>query len=110
MQRIVGVLLVLLAVGWLASQMPAPPDTKQPRTVSWRRTSDGWERAHWLYGDRSHRPPVLHPALVGMVLLLFASSALIGLGPDAGRKGRRRAALSAAKPVALNCRSPSGRE
>jgi hypothetical protein len=82
MQRIVGALLVLWGLGWLASEIPIAPDHEQPRTTSWRRTSDGWERAEWLYGNGSRQPPALHPAIVGLALLLFALAALLGLAPD----------------------------
>ncbi len=110
MVRIVGVLLVLLAVVWLASQIPATPSAEQPRTDSWRRTCNGWERAEWLYGDQSHRPPALHPALVGMVLLLFASAALIGLSPEAGRIRRTCVPVSAAaSPATFNRKNQSKR-
>jgi hypothetical protein len=85
MQRIVAVLLVLWGLGWLASQIPAPPDPQPPPASSWRRTSDGWERAEWLSGNPLRRQPALHPAVVGLVLLLFASAALIGLSPDEHR-------------------------
>ena len=79
MQRIVGVLLILWGLGWLASQIPATPDHPPPPASSWRRTCDGWERADWLSGDMSPRQPALHPVVVGLVLLLFALAGLIGL-------------------------------
>jgi hypothetical protein len=85
MQRIVAVLLVLWGVGWVASQIPAAPEVQQPRTVAWRRTCDGWERAEQLFGDLSRPQPVLHPAVAGLVLLLFALAALSGLAPDEHR-------------------------
>ena len=81
MRRIVGVLLILWGLGWLASQIPATPD-RQPPPSSWRRTCDGWERADWLSGDLSPRSPALHPVVVGLVLLLFASAGLVGFAPD----------------------------
>ena len=85
MQRIVGVLLILFTLGWLACHVPATPAPDQPRTTSWRRTSDGWERADRLFADVPRSQPMLHPAVVGLALLLFVSAALIGLSADAER-------------------------
>ena len=88
MQRIVGMLLILFALGWLASHVPATPAPDPPRTVSWRRTSDGWQRVDSLYADVPRSQPVFHPVVVGLTLLLFASAALIGLSADAKRTGQ----------------------
>jgi hypothetical protein len=82
MQRIVGALLVLWGLGWLASEIPVAPDHEQPPMSSWRRTGDGWERAEWLYGNVSRQPPALHPAVVGLALLLFVLAASLGLSPN----------------------------
>jgi hypothetical protein len=86
MQRTAGMLLILVGLGWLASEIPATPNAEQPRTTSWRRTNDGWERAAWLYGEVSRRPPDLHPLVVGAAQLLFALAALVGLSPGPLRK------------------------
>ena len=82
MQRIVAVFLLLLRLGWLASQLPATPEMRQPRTLSWRRTSDGWEHADWLNGGMSRQRPALHPVMVALLLLLFALFALVGFSPE----------------------------
>jgi len=84
MQQIVGVILILFGLGWLASQIPAAP-VKQPspHETTWRRTCEGWERADWLRGDLSREQPALHPAILGLALIFFALAALLGLSSDA---------------------------
>lgn len=82
MRPALAILLVLGTVGWLASQIPAMPDDRQPPTPIWRRTSDGWERAERIWASMTVSPPVLHPAIVGLAQLCFALAALIGLGRE----------------------------
>jgi hypothetical protein len=89
MWRVAAVLLILLGLGWLASRIPAAPRTPPPTTV-WRRTCDGWQRADWLNGEVSRRPPAFHPALLALVLVLFAVAALLGLAPEDRPAERRR--------------------
>ncbi len=86
MQRLVGIMLILTGLSWWACEIPIAPTQAQPRTTSWRRTSDGWERATWLRGDALRRPPALHPALVGAAILLFGASALAWFSPGPQRK------------------------
>ena len=97
MQRIVGLILILWGLGWLASQMPSMSDqSRSPANSSWRRTCVGWERADRLQGDAPPPPPAVHPAVLGLGLLLFALSGLIGLAPeehvtpDQCTRGKRR--------------------
>ena len=82
MQRIAGVLLILWGLGWLASEMPSMHDRAPPSAAAWRRTSVGWERVDRLEGIEPPRPPVVHPAVFALGMLLFALSGLIGLTPD----------------------------
>lgn len=83
MQQIVGLVLILFGLGWLACEMPtAPAKQLSPVEVTWRRTCEGWERANWLRDDLSREPPALHPAILALVLLLFALAALMGLSSD----------------------------
>jgi hypothetical protein len=87
MQQIIGVVLLLLGLGWLASQMPAAPaQPTSPHDTTWRRTCDGWERADWLRGDLSREQPALHPAILGLALMFFTLAALIGLSAEAEQK------------------------
>lgn len=90
MRPVVAILLVLVTVGWLASQIPAMPDDRQPPAPTWRRTSDGWERADRIWASMAASQPVLHPAIVGLAQLCFAVAALIGLGRE-NRKSLRPA-------------------
>lgn len=88
MQRIVGVVLILVGLGWLASEMPtAPAKQSPPEPIAWRRTCEGWQRADWLRTDLSREPPVLHPAVLGLTLLSFALAALMGLSPEEESRG-----------------------
>jgi hypothetical protein len=98
MQRVLGAILILLGLCWLASQFPVTPEAPQPHPTQWRRTCDGWQRANWLSADVSRRPPALHPALVGLALLLFTLAALTGLSTDAGQEGRDRVSASSVRP------------
>lgn len=91
MQQIVGMVLILLGLGWLASEMPiAPAEQPLPRETIWRRTCEGWERADWLRGDLSREQPALHPAILGLGLMFFALAALVGLSSDAEWESQRR--------------------
>jgi hypothetical protein len=82
MQRIVGMLVVLWGLGWLVSQIPAASESQQERAIPWRRTCDGWEPAERLRSDVLRPQPAFHPAVAGLVLMLFALAALIGLSPE----------------------------
>ena len=75
--------LVLLGLGWLASEVPLA-ETQQERQVEtgWRRTVDGWEHSsRWTSDGRICRP-ALHPSVVGLSQLLLALAALIALSKD----------------------------
>lgn len=83
MQRVIGVVLMLVGLGWLASEIPtAPAKQAAPEPIAWRRTCEGWQRADWLRTDLSREPPVLHPAVLGLTLLSFALAALMGLSSE----------------------------
>ncbi len=84
MQRIIGIVLVLSALGWLAGQLPgASPSAPTSASASvWRRTCDGWERSDWLANDLLRQPPAVHPAVFGLGLAFFAVAGLIGLTPE----------------------------
>lgn len=91
MQQIVGVILILFGLGWLASEMPIAP-AEQPPTheTTWRRTCEGWERADWLRSDLSREQPALHPAILGLGLMFFTLASLIGLSSDVEQERPRR--------------------
>jgi hypothetical protein len=83
MRWLVGVLLILLGPACPAAGLPAATEARPPLATSWRRTCDGWERADWFVVDAMRQPPALHPAVVSLLLFLFALAALLGLSPDA---------------------------
>jgi hypothetical protein len=98
--RWLGWLLVLLIlIGWAASELPPPGETRQPeRPIDcWRRTRDGWERASWLLPPVTAHRPSLHPAVVGLFEMLLSIAALLALSPGPKRSpdhGSRRNCLS----------------
>ena len=65
MRWIGWIFALLLAVGWVATDLPpivVPAECMSPDL--WRRTNDGWERAEWLRPDPPATPPWLHPGLL----------------------------------------------
>jgi hypothetical protein len=75
-QRIGWILAVLLAMGWMASEIPVQnaSSTDRPRAdTDWRRTVDGWEKAgQWIYYSFTPRP-ALHPFYFGMMQCAVAA-------------------------------------
>jgi hypothetical protein len=69
-QRIGWILAVLLALGWLACEIPlqnASSDDQPKVPTSWRRTVDGWENSsQWNFSSMSQRK-VFHPFYFGMI-------------------------------------------
>lgn len=80
MRLIVCLLLVLIGIGWLASevQLTAAPSQGNDDT-GWRRTRDGWQHQSLWTGREPVREPRLHPVLVGVLQLLLSAAALIAL-------------------------------
>jgi hypothetical protein len=70
LQRIGWILAVMLAFGWLASEIPlqnASSDDESRVQTSWRRTVDGWENAsQWTFYYNTHQP-VFHPLYFGLM-------------------------------------------
>jgi hypothetical protein len=82
--------LLLLALGWLAAEVPldkARPDESLGR---WRRTVDGWERPGWCTPQGGIHRPSLHPLVVGLLQGLLASAALVCLSPTAAHRPTAR--------------------
>lgn len=95
MRAIGWLLLVLLAVGWLAAEVPQPGAAQwAPDEDTWRRTADGWQRATWLVEPMPDHRPLLHPMVVGLFELLVAAMALVAFSPvvredkNSGESGR----------------------
>ena len=88
------VLLLLMAVGWLACEIPfSRTPSAPPRQLDcWRRTPRGWEQADWLAPEIPERCPALHPGVVGLLELLVSVTALAafsGRGPLPIAGGRK---------------------
>jgi hypothetical protein len=83
MARVIGAFLLLMGLVWLAGELPIKTNSEKPPTVSWRRTCEGWERTDRLDGNVvPEQLSVLHPAVVGTVLLFLALTAAVALSPD----------------------------
>ena len=84
--RLIGwLLLILLALGWLASELPSPAGrTEAAAKTDWRRTRDGWERPTWIAAATASTSGrmMLHPALVGLLEVSLALAVLIAFGRD----------------------------
>jgi hypothetical protein len=69
-QRIGWILAIILALCWLASEIPLPTasSSDQPRVQTcWRRTADGWENAsQWGFYTITHKP-TFHPFYVSII-------------------------------------------
>ncbi len=100
MRWIVRLSLVLLGLGWLASEMPlaqtqphGQPETRRQLGSQWRWTRDGWERPTWLASQARGRQPALHPTVVGILQMLLVVAGLIAFSGRNGRSAVRRQRL-----------------
>lgn len=88
--RLIGwLLLILLGLGWLASEVPlaGPQPDGRPESV-WRRTRDGWEKISW-WTPRTRTPrTVLHPMVVGLLEMFLALAALIAFSEATDRRSQ----------------------
>jgi len=91
MRWVAWFLLLLVAVGWLASELPVPETSAASRQEfdCWRRTRNGWERAGWLTDRMSVARPVLHPGVVALLELLLSMAALTAFPIRAERNAAR---------------------
>jgi len=90
---ITGTLVVLLAIGYIASSVKwsTPPHAdEEPQRLQdgWRRTAQGWEqRASWVAREPiKHVPCVVHPWTVAALQVLFSLLALLLARPAGDRK------------------------
>jgi hypothetical protein len=106
-QRIGWILAVLLALGWVASEIPLQnaSSNDQPRVeTSWRRTVDGWENSsQWTFYAFTPRP-ALHPFYFGMMqctavawIVFFCYLAKNIFVPDSNRLPRDSSKASSLK-------------
>jgi hypothetical protein len=84
LQRIVGLLLLLLTLGWITSELPSDTPGNEPNSsMAWRRTRDGWQRRYTLVIVHPAPPPQLHPVVVATfegLLVLTGVVAFSGAG------------------------------
>ena len=77
MGRIGGLLLLLVAAGWLASEWPqAGSAASDGLAADWRRTAQGWERLPMTGSDAAICQPSLHPLAAASLELLLALGAV----------------------------------
>ena len=79
MRSIGWLVVLLLAAGWLASEIPLTdaPAVSQDGPDGWRRTRFGWQQRTWSTPEAPVRRPALHPAVVGLLELLLSVLALV---------------------------------
>ena len=112
-------LLILVAVGWAASEveLPEKPASSARELDCWRRTRDGWERVTWLRPQIPPRRPALHPSVVGLLELLLSVTALVAfparlrpnLAREAGPRGDSEQAPVGTGPRMHQRRGPEDR-
>jgi len=82
---IAWLVVLLVAVGWSAAEMPlADPPSPRSADPEWRRTTEGWMKVGPAGAAALTRPqpelraePAVHPSLVAAFLLSLAVSALL---------------------------------
>lgn len=83
MHQIAGILLVLVAIGWVAIELPGPTpaDANQPATV-WRRTRHGWEHQDRVLPQRPVHRPGLHPVVIAAFEVLLTATVMLAVQRD----------------------------
>ena len=77
MRRAAGLLLGLILVAWILTEVPVA--NTHSAAAEWKRTVDGWELSStWATGPYV-KPVRVHPVLVGTLVLLLCSIALLAL-------------------------------
>ena len=75
MQKIGWILAVLCAVCWVASDINLPgeaPAVPSQNELVWRRTADGWENVNdWTFAVEKS-PPILHPGVMALLMLMLS--------------------------------------
>ncbi len=87
MGRIGGLLLLLVAAGWLASKLPQEGSAaSNGLAADWRRTAQGWQRLPMAASDATTGEPALHPLAVASIELLLTLGAVAACPAKEGRK------------------------
>ncbi len=102
MHRIGWLVVILMILGWSASQIPSAAGHSQTTIDSgWRRAAGGWEHRNWWPMPKATRGVPLHPGLIGLLEMFLAAGALVafssrkkeewqGLPPHTRRPGPPR--------------------
>lgn len=72
MQKIGWIVAILCGLSWFASEIPLPSDESNAPAeaeISWRRTTKGWEKTSEWSVAVEKTPPVVHPGVVGLLML-----------------------------------------
>jgi hypothetical protein len=86
--RAAWLLIGLLVVIWLGRELPGPEVSLPSHfDLSWRRTSDGWEKLKHLTPPPDPNHPALHPGVVAAAQLLASLLPLVAWGPKDGDGG-----------------------
>ena len=88
--RLIGwFLLLLVALIWLASELPADkPSSGGELAANWRRTTQGWEQLAVLATNSPAVVPTLHPATVGSLEILLVLVAMVAFSSAPARPRR----------------------
>jgi len=98
-RRVAWLVLVLAGLGCLAAKVPLSPPADDQHWSAWRRTADGWERPNWVIGTAAvAQTTTLHPAVVGLLQVLVAVTALVALSPADKPRNKPIRAETAPRP------------
>jgi len=78
-----SIVLVLLAVAWVLTEVPAArfPNEVSAAVPTWRRTADGWWRVETWEAAPEVAPVRLHPAVLAAFQLFVSLTALVAALP-----------------------------
>ena len=95
MRWIGWLVVILLAAGWLASEirLPGEPALLQGGSDCWRRTRYGWQQPSWSTPEAPVWRPALHPGVVGLLELFLSVSALVAFPTRTSRHPAGRLVL-----------------
>ena len=78
MRRIGWLVVILMVLGWSASQMPSAAGRGETTVDSgWRRAAGGWEHRNWWPVPKATRRVPLHPGLISLMEIFLAAGALV---------------------------------
>jgi hypothetical protein len=81
-QRIFWLSLMLIVLGWVATELPSGTTGNEPTmATAWRRTRDGWVRHSTLVISQPAPPPHLHPAVLAAFEGLLSLAGMVAFLP-----------------------------